>query len=90
MNQEKRKYSKFSLKDDPGMAWTPRNYSNMDHNLQYLTKMPPWFGQYRNAAVIIITFILFLTPGNIIMIFVILVLIANVGGISCFTSFLAQ
>ena len=40
MNQEKRKYSKFSLKDDPGMAWTLRNYSNMDHNLQYLTKMP--------------------------------------------------
>ena len=22
MNQEKRKYSKFSLKDDPGMVWT--------------------------------------------------------------------
>ena len=39
MNQEKRKYLKFSLKDDAGMAWTPRNYSNIDHNLQYLTKM---------------------------------------------------
>ena len=46
-----------------------------------------WFGQYRNAAVIIITFVLFLTPGNIIMIFIILVLIVDVGGISCFTSF---
>ena len=72
MIQEKRKYSKFSLKDDPGMAWTPRNYSNMDHNLQYLT-------------ISIISFVLFLTPGNIIMIFGILVLIVDVGGISCFS-----
>ena len=44
-----------------------------------------WFGQYGNAAVIIITFVLFLTPGNVIMIFVILILIVDVGGISCFS-----
>ena len=29
MNQGKRKYLKFGLKDDLGMTWTMRNYFNM-------------------------------------------------------------